>query len=356
MTADTLGGVWDYAVSLARAHADAGFEVVLASLGPAPDRRRRAALGDVRLVVTPHRPLWMQAGWRDREAAGAALRELAAACAADVAHLNDWSGAAGAWPCPRLVVAHSCVTTWWRAVHRRDPPAAWHPYRTAVAEAVRAADLVVAPTRAMRDALAACYGAPRQCAVIPNGRDPAHHPPGRKLPIVLGAGRLWDEAKNAAALARAARRCSWPVLLAGPARHPGGGSAPALEGARLLGPLPSADLAFWMGRAAVFAHPARYEPFGLCVLEAALAGCALVLGDIDSLRESWNGAAEFVPCDDDGALARSLERLARDPSRLAARAAAAALRGRAYPVSHMAARYRRAYEALGAPQPCSESA
>ncbi len=32
--------------------------------------------------------------------------------------------------------------------------------------------------------------------------------------------------------------------------------------------------------------PARYEPFGLSVLEAALSGCALVLGDIPSLRES----------------------------------------------------------------------
>ncbi len=40
-------------------------------------------------------------------------------------------------------------------------------------------------------------------------------------------------------------------------------------------------------RAAIFAHPARYEPFGLSVLEAALSGCALVLGDISSLRELW---------------------------------------------------------------------
>ena len=48
----------------------------------------------------------------------------------------------------------------------------------------------------------------------------------------------------------------------------------------------------------IYALPARYEPFGLSVLEAALSGCALVLGDIPSLREIWDGAALFVDPDD----------------------------------------------------------
>ena len=38
-----------------------------------------------------------------------------------------------------------------------------------------------------------------------------------------------------------------------------------------------------------------YEPFGLAVLEAAQAGCALVLSDIPTFRELWDGAAMFVP-------------------------------------------------------------
>ena len=46
---------------------------------------------------------------------------------------------------------------------------------------------------------------------------------------------------------------------------------------RLLGQLDREALAVADGSAAIFAHPARYEPFGLVVLEAALAGCALVL-------------------------------------------------------------------------------
>ena len=68
-----------------------------------------------------------------------------------------------------------------------------------------------------------------------------------------------------------------------------------------------------MGRASIYVLPARYEPFGLAALEAALAGCALVLGDIPSLREVWEEAAVFVPPDDTDMLARALRRLVSEP-------------------------------------------
>jgi glycosyltransferase involved in cell wall biosynthesis len=48
------------------------------------------------------------------------------------------------------------------------------------------------------------------------------------------------------------------------------------------------------------------------VLEAALAGCALVLGDIPSLREHWDGVAVFVPPDDDDLLRMALTSLIED--------------------------------------------
>ena len=71
-----------------------------------------------------------------------------------------------------------------------------------------------------------------------------------------------------------------------------------VEHVRLLGKLSESELARHYARAAIYCLPARYEPFGLSVLEAALSGCALVLGDIPSLRENWTGAAEFAPPDD----------------------------------------------------------
>jgi glycosyltransferase involved in cell wall biosynthesis len=79
-----------------------------------------------------------------------------------------------------------------------------------------------------------------------------------------------------------------------------------------LGRLTEAETASYLARAAVFASPARYEPFGLGILEAALAGCALVLGDIPTLREVWGDAAFFVAPGDDAGLAAALRLVARD--------------------------------------------
>src|SRR5207244_2094865 len=71
------------------------------------------------------------------------------------------------------------------------------------------------------------------------------------------------------------------------------------------------DLAAYR-RAAIFAAPARYEPFGLGILEAAASGCALVLGDIPSLRENWEGAAVFVPPGDAAGWRTALRDLSED--------------------------------------------
>src|SRR3954454_22732288 len=103
-----------------------------------------------------------------------------------------------------------------------------------------------------------------------------------------------------------------------------------------------------MGRAAVFAHPARYEPFGLAVLEAALARCALVLGDIASLRELWDGAAVFVAPGDAAALAAACERLAADAGERGRRAAPARRRAARYDATTMGRAYLRLYDRLRA--------
>jgi glycosyltransferase involved in cell wall biosynthesis len=105
-------------------------------------------------------------------------------------------------------------------------------------------------------------------------------------------------------------------------------------------------MARWMARASIFASPARYEPFGLAVLEAALSGCALVLGDIPSLREVWGRAAVYAPCDDPDALARAIQRLIDQDTARARLAFAAHARARSLSASVMASRYAAIYEAL----------
>jgi glycosyltransferase involved in cell wall biosynthesis len=138
----------------------------------------------------------------------------------------------------------------------------------------------------------------------------------------------------------AAATTDWPVEVAGRAE---GATA---RHARLLGPLGRDDLRARMARAAVFAHPARYEPFGLVAAEAAAAGCALVLGDIPSLRELWDGAAVFVAPGDPAALTRALNRVARDGALRERLAAAACARGARYRAETMAEGYLRLYATL----------
>jgi len=193
-------------------------------------------------------------------------------------------------------------------VHGPLPPSQWDEYGRRVTTGLSAADIVVAPSVAMARALRACYDLRRAATVIPNGRAAGPFAPAKKRNVIMAAGRVWDEAKNLRTLMDAAPRLSWPVRIAGPDTAPDGTriAAPSVD---LLGRLNGHDLADALGKAAVFVHPALYEPFGLGVVEAALCGCALVLSDIASLRENWDRAALFVPPRDTDALVDAIEHL-----------------------------------------------
>ncbi len=316
MSADTVGGVFGYAVELARALAPFGCEVVLAAFGGAASPGQRAEAmraGNVVLVDAPFKCEWMEEPWDDVARAGPWLLELAARATPDVVHLNHYAHGTLPWPVPLLVVGHSDVLSWYRAVRRCEAPPSWNRYRAAVRDGLRAADQVVAPTETMLRSLLCDYGPLSRPTVIRNARDGARfRRAGDKAPLVFSAGRLWDDAKNLAALDAAAARLPWPVVVAGSTEHPDGGRRRPAH-ARALGPCDADELAELYARAAVYALPARYEPFGLSVLEAALSGCALVLGDIESLRENWDGAAQFVPPDDVDALVAALDHVIRDP-------------------------------------------
>jgi glycosyltransferase involved in cell wall biosynthesis len=101
-----------------------------------------------------------------------------------------------------------------------------------------------------------------------------------------------------------------------------------------------------MARASIYALPARYEPFGLSVLEAAHAGCALVLGDIASLREHWSDAAVFADPDDERALERLLSYLISEPERRRELSLAAAQRAQCFAPQDMAAAYLDTYQSV----------
>jgi glycosyltransferase involved in cell wall biosynthesis len=86
------------------------------------------------------------------------------------------------------------------------------------------------------------------------------------------------------------------------------------------------------------------------VLEAALAGCALVLGDVESLRELWEGNALFVPPNDEDALEEALSRLIRDAAQRRRLADRARRRALDFTPERMAEEYLQAYREAGVPR------
>jgi glycogen synthase len=332
MTVDTVGGVWTYALELSRALAPRGVEIVLATMGPLPDDGQRAAaasagVDDVR--GSSFALEWEDDPWHDVDRAGAWLLELEEEVEPDLVHLNGYAHGSLPWRAPSIVVAHSDVVSWWWAVHGEPPPERYDAYRSAVEAGLRAARAVVAPTRAVLADLERHYRFRGTRLVVPNGRDAAGNTP-VKEPFVLGLGRFGDAAKNLSALEAARASCPWPVVVAGD------GTA--------MGRVDACEAADLLRRAAVFAAPARYEPFGLAALEAALAGCALVLGDVPSLREVWGEAALFVPPDEHDALAAALRLLARDAELRAELAHRARRRAVRYTPERMADGYLALYE------------
>jgi glycogen synthase len=347
MTADAVGGVWRYALDLARELAAGGGEVLLATMGPRPDRDQLAeaeGIDGLTLVASDFDLEWMDDPWDDVDRAGAWLVEVDREWRPDVVHLNGYCHGGLPWSAPVVIAGHSCVPSWWQAVQGRPAPPEWDDYRRRVRSGLAAADLVVAPTRAMLDDLVRHHGPLPRARVIHNGVDATRYRALPKQSVALCVGRLWDESKNVAVLAPIASDLPWPVRLVGETAHPSGRPTAGLQGVTCLGPRPHADVVEQMARAAVYVHPARYEPFGLSVLEAALSGCALVLADIASLREVWGDAALYAPPDDRAALRGALTRAMTDATlrgRLIERSLARALRLTA---AAMGEGYRRLYD------------
>ncbi len=347
MTADAAGGVWTYALELARALAPFGIQTTLATMGPPPSTDQIIDALDVPgldLVTGTFALEWMDDPWRDVERAGEWLLDIAADARPSIVHLNGFVHGALAFDAPVVVAGHSCVVSWAEATGGSIDPAWMRTYRAKASAGLRAADWVVAPSAGMLEALQQAYGPFHRASIVPNGRSAdkfARRGQDEKEPMVFSAGRIWDRAKNVGALVRIAPALPWPVFIAGD------GAVDSQSGVHALGRLPSFEIAAWLSRAAIFALPARYEPFGLLPLEAALSGCALVLGDIPTLREVWGNAAVYVDPNRPEALEAAIARLASSPDLRRACASAAYERAKVYTPSRMAKMYVCLYESAG---------
>ncbi|MGR6328141.1 glycosyltransferase family 4 protein [Sphingomonas sp. XXL09] len=362
VTTDAVGGVWEYSVELARGLRAAGVEVVVASVGPPPSADQRAmfaATPSCTLIETDLPLDWLCADAAPVLAAGRAIAELASELSVDLIQLNmPTLAAAGPMPVPTIAVTHGCVATWWEAARPGTPLARdyrWHSALTAAA--LRNVERVVAPSAAYAAIVRRHYGLAEAPLAIHNGRTPlrAFDPAEPIADVALTVGRLWDGVKNAALLDRAAARLPIPFLAAGAARGPHGETI-RLTHLRELGQLSADQIAGHLAKRPVFVSAASFEPFGLAVLEAAQAGCALVLADNPTFRELWGGAALFVPIGEDG-WCTAIEGLILDPSRRHALGEAARSRaGRYTPAASAAAMLALYRDVLAARPPASKVA
>lgn len=315
MTADCAGGVWHYSLDLAEALAPFEVQVAIATMGPRPSQSQKAQAAQIpnlNLFESDYKLEWMDSPWSDVDAAGGWLLELTESFLPEIIHLNGFSHAAIAWPAPVVVVAHSCLRSWWEAVKSEPIPVDFAEYSRRVSTALRRASLVIAPTNSMLDAIDRNYGLSVPKKVVPNGRSRSQYYSSQKKDFILTAGRLWDEAKGLQLLDRIAPKLKWPIYAAGDNRHPSG-LRRSLPNLHELGYLDSQKLAEYQSAASIYVAPALYEPFGLTVLEAALCGCALVLSDIPSFRENWSGAALLISTNDQDEWCATLNNLIDEP-------------------------------------------
>jgi glycosyltransferase involved in cell wall biosynthesis len=155
------------------------------------------------------------------------------------------------------------------------------------------------------------YQLPQPPLTVHNGRATSPVAAIARHDQALTVGRLWDPVKQAQLLDAAAARLAIPFHAAGADTGPHGEHV-ALQHLHPLGELDASGIGRALAAQPVFVSAATFEPFGLAVLEAAQAGCALVLSDIATFRELWYGAAAFVPEQTPEAYARAVERLIGD--------------------------------------------
>jgi glycosyltransferase involved in cell wall biosynthesis len=176
-------------------------------------------------------------------------------------------------------------------------------------ELLHLADAVLPNSRAEANQLARLFGVARaRLRVVPNGVLPAFGTAEPELfrerwgadPFVLSVGRI-EPRKNTLGLIRAVRRLGLRLVVIG---EPAPGCRGYAQRCRHAG----GDRVAWLGRldhhdpvlasayaaARIFALPSWFETPGLAALEAALAGCAILITPYGSTREYFDDLAVYA--------------------------------------------------------------
>jgi glycosyltransferase involved in cell wall biosynthesis len=269
----------------------------------------------------------------------------------DVVHTHlvhgDVYGALGAGRVPVVSTKHN------------DDPFRRGPFRFAERLLTRRAARVIAITHALRRFCIQEVGLPpRKVEVVPYGLDGLPTPWGESPPVELPEDALVllcvarlapqkgvDVAVRALARVRAVEpRAVLVVLGEGPDR-------PRLAGDGVFLPGRVGDVAAWYHRAELLVHPARWEGFGLALLEAMLSAKPVVATRVSSAPEvvADGETGVLVPPDDEEALADAVLGLLGDPTRAGSMGQAGLARARSkFSVARMSDRTAAVYASVSA--------
>jgi glycosyltransferase involved in cell wall biosynthesis len=179
------------------------------------------------------------------------------------------------------------------------------PYRLIGSRLIHQAGRVICVSEIERKLIHQHFGANIPTVVVPNGVDldeimvarPRDRKRGRKM--ILTVGRL-EAYKQVHLLIEAARHlpAEYEIVIVGDGPERAQLERLAAQAApggrvRVLGPVSQGALLGWYRSADIFVSMSRREAFGLTVLEAAVAGAAIVASDIPAHRE----VAAYMPID-----------------------------------------------------------
>lgn len=356
MTADTLGGVWNYTRELATELVRQGVRVTVVSFGQIPSGEQTQwmdTLDHFDFRPTGFRLEWMQDCEDDLALSAEYLRMVIADVQPDLLHFNQYCYGSMDIDLPKVVVAHSDVVSWWHAVHRVEPKETeWmRGYRRVVSRGLAGAHVVVAPSQSALADVQRNYLEPRQKRVIYNGRSPALFQPHRsKEEYAASVGRVWDFGKNASLLTRI--EAPWAIYVAGDNNNPDLSVNPTAlqvgEGRVIFkGVMNENQLRQLYSGASIYIATSQYEPFGLAPVEAALSRCALLASDIPTFREVWGDNAVYFTNNDPQSLETALFRLCADADAIRDLGARALQHARTrYSAARMAKEYLELYASL----------
>src|SRR5690606_34601643 len=114
-------------IDLAKCLLNEQVEVVLVCTGPEPcasqmQQAKKLMKNGMRFYHQPYCLEWMDDSWDDVQQTNSWIKEIYQIEKPDLLHFNSYAPAGLDWEVPTLLVAHSCVTSWWQTVKQEPLP------------------------------------------------------------------------------------------------------------------------------------------------------------------------------------------------------------------------------------------